>query len=204
MLYYGKAFFIKYMKTKKVEIKQKITATVVIVVLIIMIFSTLEYKKILADSVTMGQTVSAGTLTMSTVATITMNSAITVGAATNSLGNLLVVNAIDYRGSGLGWAVSIYASNWNQVATAAGTNNLSNAITYVTPGTLGNYNSASHTGIAVGAIGSLSAVRTLFNASAANGMGAYFLGNSQMNIVYSGDTTLLAGAYQATSTITIA
>jgi len=193
------------MHSQRLVIKQKIMATLVIIVMLVMVFSTLEYKRILADSnVTMTQTVSAGTLSMSTVATLTMNSAITIAVATNSLGNLLVVNAIDYRGSGAGWTVAMYASNWNQTARETGTNNLSNAITYVTPGTLGNYNAASHTGIAVGTIGALSEIQKLFNASANNGMGAYYLGNSQINIVYSGDSTLKAGTYQATSTITIA
>ena len=98
----------------------------------------------------------------------------------------------------------MYATNWNQTAQQAGTNNLSSTVTYITPGTLGNYNSASHNGIVTGTIGALSASRTLYWASTNNGMGAYYLGNSEMNIVYSGDATLKAGTYQATSTITIA
>jgi Flp pilus assembly protein TadG len=192
------------MKTKRKELKQKIVSTLVIVAMILMIFTTLEYKRILADTVTMSQTVSAGSLSMSTVGSVSMNSAISIATATNSLGNLLVVNVIDYRGSGAGWTSSIYASNWNQITREAGTNNLSNAITYIAPGSLGNYNSSSETGIAVGSAGSLDAVVTLFNASSGNGMGAYFLGNSELNIVYSGDATLLDGTYQATSTVTVA
>lgn len=193
------------MKTKRKDIKQKIVSTLVVVAMIIMVFSTLEYKRILADSnVTMSQTVSAGTLSMSTVTSLSMNSAITIATATNSLGNLVVVNVIDYRGSGAGWTSTIYATNWNQIARDSGTNNISNSVTYIAPGTLGNYNSSSEAGIAVGSAGSLDSPVTLFNASSGNGMGAYFLGNSELNIVYDGDATLLAGTYQATSTITIA
>ena len=193
------------MKTKRKDIKQKIVSTLVVVAMIIMVFSTLEYKRILADSnVTMSQTVSAGTLSMSTVTSLSMNSAITIATATNSLGNLVVVNVIDYRGSGAGWTSTIYATNWNQIARDSGTNNISNSVTYIAPGTLGNYNSSSEAGIAVGSAGSLDSPVTLFNASSGNGMGAYFLGNSELNIVYDGDATLLAGTYQATSTVTIA
>jgi len=191
------------MKTKTKEIKQKLTATLIISAMIIMVFSTLEYKKVMADTVTMSQTVSAGSMTLSTVASIAMNSAITVAQATNSVGNLLVVNVIDYRGSGLGWTAAMYASNWNQVARETGTNNLSNAVTYIAPGTLANYNSSSETGIAVGTASTLDASVTLFNASAGNGMGAYHLDNSELNIVYDGDATLLDGTYQATSTVTV-
>lgn len=191
-------------KTKSKEIKQKIVSTLVIVAMVVMVFSTLQYKRILADSnVTMSQTVSAGSLTMSTVTSVAMNAAIAIATATNSVGNLLVVNVIDYRGSGLGWTAAMYASNWNQVARESGVNNLSNAITYIAPGALGNYNSSSHTGIAVGGAGTLDGSVTLYNASSGNGMGAYFLGNSELNIIYDGGATLLDGTYQATSTLTI-
>jgi len=191
------------MKTKRLVIKQKIMATLVVIVMLVMVFSTLEYKRILADSnVLVNVEVSAGTLSMSTVTAFNL-SGITVGTATNSKNNLLVVNAIDYRGTGAGWTVAMYASNFNIVNRATGTNNLSNAVAYITPGTLGNYNSASHTGIAVGAAGALSASRTLFNAGSTYGMGAYYLGNSEYNLVYNGNAALLAGFYNSTSTVTI-
>lgn len=160
------------MATRRLEIKQRIMAMFVIVIMLIMIFSTLEYKRILADSVTMSQTVSGVALSMSTVASLTMNSAITIGTATNSLGNLNIINAIDYRGTGAGWTVSMYTSNWNQLAREAGTNNLSNDITYITPPlTFGKYNGASGDGMAIGTICQLDSACTILNASTNNGMG---------------------------------
>ena len=110
---------------------------------------------------------------------------------------------MDYRGTGQGWTVSMFASNFNLINRASGTNNLSNAVMYITPGTLGNFNSSSHTGIVVGGIGALSASRILYNAGSTYGMGAYYLGNSELNLVYNGNPTLLIGTYNSTSTLTI-
>lgn len=191
------------MTSQRLEIKQKLFAAAVIVIMLIMVLSTIHFKEVLADAtVVINVTVSSGALSMSTVTSFSLPG-ITIGQATNARNNLLVVNAIDYRGNGGGWTVAMYTSNFNITNAAAGTNNLSNAISYLAPGTLGNYNAASHTGIAVGSGGSLDASQTLFNAGSGYGMGAYYLGNSLFNLVYNGNSTLLAGNYVSTSTVTI-
>jgi len=195
------------MSLRLIELRQKITATIVVIVMILMIFSNLQFYRVFADANTvMNQTVSTGGLSVSAPPSLAFNGAITIGAATNSLGNLVVVNAIDYSGSGAGWTVSMNASDFfaHGVAAAGGYNTFVSSTAWVDPGTLGNYNAASETGIAVGSPADLLGATVLFNASTNNGMGAYFLGNSQLNIIYNGSTGQKAGTYTATSTLTIA
>lgn len=190
------------MKTKTKQIKQRLVATVIILFMFVMVFGSMNISDVSAigTNTTLIQNLVAGTLQLEAPATLPFNN-LTVAVAANSLANLDVVNMRDYRGSGAGWSVTGTMNNLYIVT--AGVNNISNAVIAWAPGSQFALDSASNTGVAIGAAGYFSAARTLINASAANGLGNYRVNGTTVNVVYSGSPTQLAGTYQNTLLMTI-
>jgi hypothetical protein len=189
------------MKTKKHEIKQRIAATLIAVFMFIMIFGSVsvDITSAIGTNTTLIQNLIAGTLAMEAPASISFNN-ISIGSAINSLANMTQVNARDYRGSGLAWAVT--GTMNNLTATNSGINNISNAVIAWAPGASFADN-GSNAGTAVGVPGYFSSARTLFNTSVNNGMGNYKITNTTLNVVYNGATDVVAGTYQNTLTMII-
>jgi len=188
-------------KTKKQQIKQKIMATLVVLFMFVMVFSSVnvDFTRAIGTNTTLIQNLIAGTLSMEAPATLGFNN-INLGSAANSLANMNQVNARDYRGSGAAWSVT---GTMNNLTTAgAGVNNISNTAIAWAPGASFADN-GTNTGTAVGAAGYFSAVRTLFNTSINNGMGNYKIVNTTVNVVYNGNPNFVAGTYQNTMTMTI-
>jgi hypothetical protein len=188
-------------KTKKQQIKQQIAATLVILFMFIMVFSSvnIDFTKAIGTNTTLVQNIVAGTLSMEAPATIAFNN-VNLGTAANSLANMTVVNARDYRGTGAAWSVT---STMNNLTTAgAGVNNIANSVIAWAPGASFADNGVN-TGTAVGAAGYFDSVRTLFNTSLNNGMGNYKIVNTTMNVVFNGNPNFVAGTYQNTMTMTI-
>jgi hypothetical protein len=189
------------MKTKKHEIKQKIAATLIAVFMFIMIFGSVsvDFTSAIGTNTTLIQNLVAGTLSMEAPATISFNN-INIGSAINSLANMTVVNARDYRGSGVAWGVT--GTMNNLTASNAGINNISNSVIAWDPGDSFADN-GSNAGTTVGVPGYFSSARTLFNTSTNNGMGNYKITNTTLNVVYNGATDVVAGTYQNTLTMII-
>jgi hypothetical protein len=189
------------MKTKKQQTKQKIIATFIILFMFIMIFGSVsvDFTSAIGTNTTLIQNLIAGALSMEAPATIGFNN-INIGSAINSLANMTVVNARDYRGSGAAWGVTGTMNDMR--ATNAGINTISNSVIAWTPGPAFSDN-GSNTGTAIGAAGYFSAARTLFNTSVNNGMGNYKITNTTLNVVYNGATDIVAGTFQNTLTMII-
>ena len=190
------------MKTKKERIKQRLFATIVILFMFVMVFGSLNISDVSAigTNTTLIQNLVAGTLQLEAPATLPFNN-LTVAVAGNSLANMDVVNARDYRGSGAGWAVT--GTMNNLYIASAGVNNISNAVIAWAPGSQFALDGASNTGVATGPAGYFSAARTLINAAAGAGLGNYRVNGTTVNVVYNGSAAQLAGTYQNTLTMTI-
>lgn len=189
------------MKTKINQIKQQIAATVVVAFMILMVFGSINIKNTnaIGTNTTLTQNILTGALSMAAPSAIAFND-INLGTAINSLANMTVVNARDYRGTGVAWDVT--ATMNNLTTSGAGVNNISNAAIAWAPGAEFSDN-GSNTGVAVGAAGFFSAARTLFNTSTNNGMGNYKIVNTTLNVVYNGNPNFVAGTYVNTMTMTI-
>jgi hypothetical protein len=189
------------MKTKKQQIKQRIVATLVVLFMFVMVFGSVNIDLInaIGTNTTLIQNLVAGSLSMEAPATIGFNN-INLGSPTNSLANMLQVNARDLRGVGNAWTVT---ATMNNLTTAgAGVNNITNAAIAWAPGGYFSDNGTS-TGVAVGVAGMFDSARTLFNTSVNNGMGNYKIVNTTLNVVYNGNPNFVAGTYQNTMTMTI-
>lgn len=187
--------------TKKQQVKQRIAATLVVLVMFIMVFGSvsINFTSAIGTNTTLIQNIVAGALSMEAPATLAFNN-ITLAVAVNSLANMTQVNARDYRGTGATWTVT---GGMNNLTTAgAGVNNISNAAIAWAPGAMFADN-GSNAGVAVGAAFYFSAIRTLFNTSVNNGMGNYKIVNTTFNVVYNGNPNFVAGTYQNLLTMTI-
>ncbi len=189
------------MKTKKQQIKQKIAATVVVAFMILMVGGSINIQNTGAtgSNSTLTQNLINGDLAMEAPTALAFNN-ITFGVAINSLANMDQVNARDYRGTGAAWSVTGTMNNLR--VNNSETSNISNAAIAWAPGAYFSDN-GTNTGVALGSAGYFSALRTLFNTSATNGMGNYKIVNTTLNVVYDGSVSLLKGTYQNTMTMTI-
>jgi len=176
----------KYMGAKIKETKQKIVAVIIILFMFMMVAGSLEIKQFVlaanTDTTNMFQNIVAGTLDMDAVASAAFNN-ITAGTSDNSMANLEVVNVRDYRGTGAGWQVTATSSNF--VNGASGTAIIPNSRLKVVCGDLVGYNGADTTGVAAcsyaGNFGD--GARSIVNAAATAGEGAYNLYNNTLNLL---------------------
>lgn len=118
-------------------------------------------------------------------------------AATSTAGATLAVD--DLTGTGAGWRVTQSISAFVYSGANGGTSIAATAFS-VTPGTATSTNSASMTGVAVGLGGTLEVEKTVLNATAGNGVGAYSLANDGTLTI---PADARAGTYTGTLTTTI-
>jgi hypothetical protein len=193
-------------KTKKNQIRQRIIATLIVVFMFGMIYGSINTQNAMANDVTnLIQNFVAGTHSLEASATIAFNDINLGTGGANSLGNLALVNARDYTGTGAGWSVT---GSMNNMLTSGsgGTNYILNSDIAWNPqtATLTGHEGASTTGIAKGSAVYFSDLRTLMNAGSGYGLGNYTLEGVEMNIVWDGASDQVAGTYQNTLTLTIA
>jgi hypothetical protein len=195
------------METRKRQLKQKIIATLVVAFMFAMISGSINTRNATAanqDLTNLIQNFVAGTLSLEASATAAFND-ITLGSGgTNSLSNLVIVNARDYTGTGSGWDVT---GEMNDMMTSGsgGLNEIVNSVIALDPqeATLYGLEGASTSGIAKGTAQYFSDIRTLLNAGATYGMGNYRFNGTELNIVWDGAANQVAGTYQNTLTLTI-
>jgi len=144
-------------------------------------------------------------LSLESSAAVAFNDISLGSGGTNSLGNLAIVNARDYTGTGTGWSVTGQMNNM-LTSGAGGLNEIPNSVIAWNPqtATLSGLEGASVSGIAKGTALYFSAIRTLVNAGAGYGLGNYTFDGTEMNIVWDGASNQVAGTYQNTLTLTIA
>jgi hypothetical protein len=191
---------------KKKQIKQRIVATLIVVFMFLMISGSINTRNAMANDVTnLVQNFVAGTLSLESSAAVAFNDISLGSGGTNSLGNLIIVNARDYTGTGTGWSVT---GSMNDMYTSGsgGLNKIVNSVIAWNPqaATLYGLEGASTSGIAKGTAGYFSALKTLFNAGSTYGLGNYRFNGTEMNIVWDGASNQVAGTYQNTLTLTIA
>lgn len=191
---------------RKNQIKQRIVATLIVVFMFAMISGSINTRNAMANDVTnLIQNFVAGYLSLEASADVGFNDISIGSGGINSLGNLLIVNARDYTGTGGGWSVT---GSMNNMLTSGsgGLNTIPNSVIAWNPqtATLYGLEAANVLGIAKGTAQYFSAIRTLFNAAATNGMGNYLLNGTEMNIVWNGIANQTSGIYQNTLTLTIA
>lgn len=191
---------------KKNQIKQRIIATLVVFFMFVMISGSINTRNAMANDVTnLIQNFVAGIHSLEASATIGFNDISLGSGGTNSLGNLVIVNARDYTGTGSGWSVT---GSMNDMYTSGsgGLNKIVNSVIAWNPqtATLYGLEGASTSGIAKGTHLYFSAIRTLVNAGSTYGLGNYRFNGTEMNIVWDGASNQVAGTYQNVLTLTIA
>ena len=191
---------------KKKQLKQRIVATLIVVFMFLMISGSINTRNAMAnDTTNLIQNFVAGTLSLESSASVGFNDISLGSGGANSLGNLAIVNARDYTGTGTGWSVTGQMNNM-LTSGAGGLNKIANSVIAWDPqtATLYGLEGASTSGIAKGTALYFSAIRTLVNAGAGYGLGNYVLNGTTMNIVWDGASNQVAGTYQNTLTLTIA
>ena len=192
------------MKTKKQQIKQQISATLVISFMIFMVFGTMntEFASALGTNVTLVQNIVQGTLQLEAQASLGFATPFTIGVAGNSTANMTVVNMRDYRGNAAGWSIAASMNNM-YMGAAFGANNISNANISWYPGTINSPDGSTITGITAGTSGVFSAGKSLASSTSNNGMGNFNVANTLINITYNGNPAQLWGTYQNVLLLTI-
>lgn len=189
-------------KIKKQQIKQKIVATIIVFFMMIMVFGSRgDIFAANQTNTTLTQNLIQGTLQLEVSSTNLVFNDLTIGVGANSMANLTIVNARDYRGTGAGWTVS--ATMNNLMVSAAGQNDISNAAINWKPTEFAALDGGNALGVAIGAGGTFATAQTLINASTNNGMGNYKVSNTVLNVLYNGSTIQKAGMYQNLMTMTI-
>ena len=189
-------------KTKKIEIKQKIFATLIVFFMLAMISSILRISNVRAigDNTTLQQEITAGSLSLESPLQVNFNSQ-TAGTSVNSLANMVQVNMRDYRGTGASWTAVGSANNFYKDVE----NNIPNSRLRWAPGDIFALDGADNAGVVAGPDYSGNfgdGDRTLANTSTNNGMGNYVINSTTLNLLIdAGDST---GTYQNTLTLTIA
>lgn len=191
---------------KKNQIKQRIVATLIVVFMFLMISGSINTRNAMANDTTdLIQNFVAGYHSLEASASVGFNDISLGSGGTNSLGNLVIVNARDYSGTGLGWSVT---GSMNNMLTsgAGGLNKIENSAIAWNPqaSALIGLEGASVTGIQKGTAQYFSLIRTLVNAGAGYGLGNYRFNGTEMNIVWNGAANQVAGTYQNILTLTIA
>ncbi|HBB36509.1 MAG: hypothetical protein UX02_C0002G0005 [Candidatus Moranbacteria bacterium GW2011_GWC1_45_18] len=193
-------------KTNKQQIRQRIIATLIVAFMFMMISGSINTRNAMANDVTnLIQNFVAGTHSLEASAAVAFSDISLGSGGTNSLGNLIIVNARDYTGTGSGWSVT---GSMNDMYTSGsgGLNIVVNSVIAWNPqtATLYGLEGAGTSGIAKGTAQYFSAIRTLVNAGSGYGLGNYRLNGTEMNIVWDGAANQVAGTYQNTLTLTIA
>ena len=185
--------------------RKRIVATLVLIFVLFSIYHVIMTQAATTAVINMYLNITPGSLSIDAGPTVEFPDYVfDPNGGINRLTNLSLINIVDTRGSGIGWSITAYSNlMWaSNSAVVPMKNNIANSSISIRGGALGAWNSSSTTGIYINQTNQLlNAANVIANAGNGYGSGAYYIGNSLLNVLITNNA--VAGLYGGWLTLTI-